>query len=660
MFSKNSSIANKLTSIMMITSCVTLIVGSIIIMTLDAYNFRTEMEDKYNVIAKINTLSGAPALLFKDKTAAKENLNVFSAETPIDAAIIVSSDGNLFSSYLAKDTALKVDTVFTAYNQFKSENNHSCDQNAYKENHLQVCSSITLDDETIGSLFMLIKADYYYEWLTIYIAIMSGIISLAIILAYLLARKLGKLISEPILDLASTIKLITEEKDYSTIARKESNDEIGHLTDGFNNMLFQIRQQQQALLEHQKQLETKVKIRTQELQLSMDELEHSKQQADAANQAKSEFLSRMSHELRTPLNAILGFGQLIQMDEINNETLEHADEIINAGEHLLALITEVLDLSKIESGNIDITLEKIEINQIISECISLIHPLSQQRDIEIIDTISNVSNHTIYADSIRLKQVVINLLSNAVKYNRKGGTITIDDEIPSPGTLRIRFTDTGLGLTTEQQALLFNPFERMGAELTSIEGTGIGLVITERLMKLMGGAMGVISEPQKGSTFWIEINLSNHENKKKQIELENNVAENRALTTLTQKKILLIEDNIVNTQLIEAIIKKHTAHTVISSITAITGLLLAEKDQPDMILMDINLPDMNGYMALKKLQENPLTCHIPVIAISANALADDINKGQSAGFSHYISKPINIKHFLNVITTQLSETNSNT
>jgi len=379
-------------------------------------------------------------------------------------------------------------------------------------------------------------------------------------------------------------------------------------------------------------------------------------EAERANRAKSEFLSNMSHELRTPLNAILGFGQLLklQVDTLSDEQQDSVSEIIQAGNHLLYLINEVLDLAKIESGQLKVSIEKVDVDDILQQCLSLIENHADERNISLVNSL-NYKGYNVQADSSRLKQILLNLLSNAVKYNSESGCIIIDSETIDSQRLRISITDSGDGLSEDEIAQLFSSFVRLDAT-QHVEGTGIGLVITKHLIELMDGEIGVQSTKGKGCTFWIELPLGSLEQSG---EVEKDTKSVVQIAPLMKQKrkftILYIEDNKANLRLVTKLFERRPEVKFWSATESIEGLALVKKHNPDMILLDINLPEMDGYEILKCLQKDKLTCNTPVIAISANAMQKDIDKGFEAGFSDYLTKPVNVDTFYSIVDSALLE-----
>ena len=386
-----------------------------------------------------------------------------------------------------------------------------------------------------------------------------------------------------------------------------------------------------------------------------EELERRVEQRTAeltrASNAKTDFLSRMSHELRTSMNAILGFAQLLEFSPDLPLHPEHADyvqEIMRAGRHLLELINEVLDLERIESGRLDIHIEPIAVDPLVRDCMALLLPIAEKRHIAA--TIESTTNSSVLADQLRLRQVLLNLLSNAIKYNRDGGSVEIICQAMASGYLRITVRDTGHGISAEAFPRLFQPFERLEAVFTGIEGTGIGLALSKRLIEAMNGRIGAESVAGKGSTFWFELPLG-------QLvvsELAQPVTDAHTIEQKGRHTLLYVEDSPANLRLVSMIIARRPDLTLIGAHTAELGLEIAFTRRPDLILLDINLPGMDGFEALRRLQNDPSTQATPVIAITANATPRDIERGRAAGFSEYLTKPLVVEAFLQVIDRLLA------
>ncbi len=386
--------------------------------------------------------------------------------------------------------------------------------------------------------------------------------------------------------------------------------------------------------------------------------------AETANLAKSDFLSSMSHELRSPLNAILGFAQLMESDSPppTPSQGESIIQILNAGWYLLELINEVLDLATIESGRLSMSIEPVLLNDLLLECHSMVEPLAQRRNLRMLFPHSDAP-YCVNADRTRIKQVLINLLSNAIKYNTPGGSVAVDCSANTvTGRVRITVTDTGAGLPPEKVAQLFQPFNRLGQETGGVEGTGIGLVVSKRLVELMTGVIGVESTVGTGSTFWVELPSTAPLTMPLSIDAGPPPEPfEEALEGV--RTLLYVEDNPANLKLVERLMARRSDVRLLSAVDGIRGVELARKHLPDVILMDINLSGMSGIDALKILREDKTTAHIPVVALSANAMPRDIQKGMDAGFLRYLTKPIKVAEFttaLNVALAFAKETHAST
>jgi PAS domain S-box-containing protein len=373
-------------------------------------------------------------------------------------------------------------------------------------------------------------------------------------------------------------------------------------------------------------------------------MQQAKAEAEQANHAKSEFLSRMSHELRTPMNSILGFGQLLARGELRPDQEKGVAHILKAGRHLLNLINEVLDISRIEANRQQLSLEPVHLGTVLDEALALIRPLAAQRDCTL-EELAGTADLYVHADRQRLAQVMLNLLSNAVKYNRPGGSVVVSVEMTGEGGCSVAVRDTGPGIAAERLGELFVPFARLGAEQTEVEGTGLGLALSQRLVEAMGGAIRVESAPGEGSTFRVELRTATDPLRA--------IGPTRAASPVSAgaapATILYIEDNLANLTLVESILAARPQYTLLSSLQGRMGLDLAWEHRPDLILLDLHLPDMPGSEVLRLLREDARTAETPVVVISADATPRRIQQLRAAGCTAYLTKPLDVDEFLQTV-----------
>jgi signal transduction histidine kinase/ActR/RegA family two-component response regulator len=669
---RRRSIREKLVTIVMSTTLAALVVS---VGTVVAYDLRSYQRSLQNDLATQAELVGhmtSAALAFDDPRLARENLALLRTRPSLRAAALYDEQGTLFAWYVAPGER----AAFPPGPRKEGRGKEGEDLVLYKP--------IRENGEVLGTVYLR-SENLLIERMRDYLLIAAGVTLLALLTAWLLVRRLGHTITTPIDAITNIAREVVARRDYSRRAPRISEDEAADLVDSFNAMLAEIELRTRALessnreiareaqerararqevMRLNEQLEQRVHERTMQLELANSELELAIEEARAANQAKSAFLSSMSHELRTPLNAILGFAQILSsnaMPTTPEQKLEFSNHILKSGRHLLTLINEILDLAKVEAGALTLSMEAVGLGEVLAECRTMIEPLAAARGIRVLfpDGCPGVQ---LRADRTRLKQVLLNLLSNAVKYNREGGAVVLDCSEAGPQRLRLSVRDTGMGLESSQVAALFQPFNRLGQEGGTQEGTGIGLVVTRRLVELMGGEIGVTSSPGVGSVFWIELSkellpaIAAGAPALPQARMPQSPAATAAAQTGGAPHLLLyIEDNPANLKLVQEIVRFRPDLRLLSAPDGHVGLSLARSQPPEVILMDLNLPGMSGFEVLAQLRRDPATSAIPAIALTANAMPRDIERGLAAGFDRYLTKPIEIDKFNEAIDGVLAQ-----
>ncbi|WBS02432.1 ATP-binding protein [Pseudoduganella sp. SL102] len=656
------SLRTKLLGVIALVMLPTVLVSIGTIVAYDLHVYEQTITDDMTTQAELIGHMSAPALSFDDERLAHENLALLRLRPQVEAGAIYDAGGRLVARYAAQGEQGTVPAA-PGPEGFRIE-----------DGKLYLFKPIADNGELLGTVYL--RADYevlarFLDYIVI--GIVAGL--LALICAWLVTRRLNDVITRPILSIADVARDVIATGDVSRRAERLGEDEVAELAGSFNQMLADIegrkreletsnreiareserrREAQQEVMRLNQELEQRVHERTLQLEMANRELAMAMEEAKSANQAKSAFLSSMSHELRTPLNAILGFAQILTSDKLPStlaQKKEFAQHILKSGRHLLTLINEILDLAKIESGAVALSMEPVALPEMLRECEAMMAPLATERGIRLLFPERCTTNVT--ADRTRLKQVLLNLLSNAIKYNREGGAVVIDCAASGPGLLRVSVQDTGMGLRPEQVRMLFQPFNRLGQEAGVEEGSGIGLVVTKRLVELMGGTIGVTSSPGVGSMFWVELKTTEPV-PVPATPVAAAPPPGMAAPARDSVTLLYVEDNPANLKLVQEIIRFRPELRLLSAPDGQLGLELARAHLPDMILLDINLPGMDGFEVLRLLRSDPRTAGIPAIALTANAMPRDVERGIAAGFFRYLIKPINIDEFTEAINSTLS------
>jgi signal transduction histidine kinase/DNA-binding response OmpR family regulator len=611
------------------TTVLALLLASSALITYNQYTMKRATVQYLEMLANIVGQDSTPALLSNDPKSATMVLQALSSKPFVLYACLFRNNGTPLATY----SHARIGSQMLPKSPLP-------EGSTWEKDQLELSRQIKLNGKPLGTLCIRLYAEVAHSSLVNFLKIIALVMLISLVGAFLLTLKLQRIISEPILNLASTAKLITSAKNYSIRAVREDGGEIGTLTDGFNEMLQQIEIRNEQLRRHSEEMEKEVAARTADLVALNAELTASKERAEYASRAKSEFLANMSHELRTPLNAIIGYSELLEeemLDRGKEETVPDLKRINAAGQHLLRLINDILDLSKIEAGKTQLFLENFEIRGMIDEVLDTIRP-------SIRDEENKLSVHcaadlgSMYGDVVKVRQILFNLLSNACKFTKKGNVWLESARRKSSAGDEILFwiRDTGIGMTPDQVSRLFRPFSQADASTTrKFGGTGLGLAISYRFCRMMGGDITVESKPGEGSAFTLRLPAF-----AKAQDLDEAPSPPEFSTEVCQinrdKTILVIDDDIIARDLMTRFLTRQ-GFGVVASGRGREVLSLARQWRPIAITLDVLMGDLSGWDILTELKADPELASIPVIMIS---IVDDKDRGFALGADDYLTKPV--------------------
>ena len=632
---KDISIKRKLMLITMLTSGVAVVLSSAGFLIYDLTSFRQSLSQDLTTQAEIIGYNSAAAMAFKDESSATVTLAALQAKQDIVSAVLYTRDGKVFARYFHGNTPPPPLPVLPRERGYRIEGSH-----------LEVFQDVSLNGEPLGILFLQSDMRQWNSRAKRYGIIFLSFVLISGFFALLVSSKLQQLISGPILHLEDTMRMVSATKSYEVRATKFYGDEIGRLIDGFNTMLSEIQQRDAAVHDANDELQ----IRTLELEGEIvrrsemqEELLNAKHAAEDANRAKSAFLANMSHELRTPLNAIIGYSEMLEEEtqELGKvENVKDLQKIQGAGKHLLALINDVLDLSKIEAGRMGLHLENFDISQMIEEMVATLHPALSKNSNTIQVRLANELG-AMRADITKVRQILYNLLSNACKFTDHGA-ISVDVDRSTEDNqdwIRFRVTDTGIGISAKQKRNLFQEFTQADVSIArKYGGTGLGLAISYRYVRLMKGRISVESVPDQGSVFTVHLPAKGTTEpiEAAQPEKPNDVPAASAEVKPNQDTVLVIDDDSVVRDLMSRFLTRLGFH-VVAAASGEEGLRLAKQVNPLVITLDVIMPNCDGWAVLNQLKADPGLAAIPVIMVT---VVDNESMGFELGASNYMIKPV--------------------